>query len=263
MNGRGGEAERARVEAGERERLAELAETLRRSLEAPAMPGLPGMRCAAYRMPAQGEQLGGDFYDVFPLPHGTWGMFLGDVTGKGAPAAALTSLVRYTLRTVAILDLDPAHVLRDLNTVLLAGAGPDDLPLCTALYARLRPPASAGEPARLTAASAGHPPPIVVRAGGGAEPIECAGLIAGLSETAAYGATSLTLSHGDSFVLYSDGVTDAEIAGERLNIEGLCAALSGLAETGAEAVVDRMAALLGDDRTTIRDDAAALVVSVG
>ena len=74
------------------------------------------MQVAAYYHPASADQVGGDFYDLFPLTGDRWGFFLGDVCGKGAGAAAVTSLARYTLRAAAVHDPDPVAVLGTLNT---------------------------------------------------------------------------------------------------------------------------------------------------
>ena len=93
---------RARQDADrERERVQRLATVLQRSLLPPQLPTIAGIDTAAYYHPASLDEVGGDFYDLFPVSRNTWGFFLGDVCGKGAMAAALTSLIRYTLRTAA------------------------------------------------------------------------------------------------------------------------------------------------------------------
>jgi sigma-B regulation protein RsbU (phosphoserine phosphatase) len=254
-----------RVCSGDRERrLLHLAETVQDGM-APVLPDLPGMAIAAYGRPAPGEPVGGDFYDGFPLEQGTWGLFLGDVTGKGPKAAALTALSRYTLRTTAILDQDPASTLRDLNTVLLTqGSGIDDdwLPLCTAAYAQVRPPVRPGEPAHVSVACAGHPPPLLVRPGRLTELVDCLGMVPGVRPDPVYRPSEVTLYPGDALVFYTDGFTDARRGGARLEIDGLRIGLSGRADTSAEAIVARLAELLGDGPEATRDDATALVVTV-
>ena len=103
----------------ERERLQKLlATTLQQTLLPPTLADVPGLEVSAYYHIASADQVGGDFYDLFPLAAGTWGLFMGDVCGKGAAAAAVTSLARYTLRAAAVYDPDPAAVLDNLNTVL-------------------------------------------------------------------------------------------------------------------------------------------------
>ena len=91
---------------------------------------------------------------------------IGDVTGKGPVAAAITSLARYTLRTAALYERTPERVLERLNDILLAD--PDRRQLCTALCGHVAPH---GSGVRIRLACAGHPPPYVLRAGHGAQPI--------------------------------------------------------------------------------------------
>lgn len=78
----------------ERERLQQLNTTLQKTLLPPALADVPGLDVAAHYHVASVDEVGGDFYDLSPLTGGTWGMFLGDVCGKGAKAAAVTSLAR-------------------------------------------------------------------------------------------------------------------------------------------------------------------------
>ena len=107
---------RARREAEvERERLQTLVSTLQRSLLPSALPSVPGLEAAAYYHFASQDEVGGDFYDLFPLGADRCGLFLGDVCGKGAQAATVTSLIRYTLRAAAVYDPDPAAVLSTLD----------------------------------------------------------------------------------------------------------------------------------------------------
>ncbi|MEV0394031.1 PP2C family protein-serine/threonine phosphatase [Polymorphospora rubra] len=244
----------------ERQRLTRLGETLQDRLAPPPVPEVPGMQAAAYYRPAHGEPVGGDFYDVFPLDDGSWGMFLGDVVGKGSGAAALTALTRYTLRTASTLDRGPAHALARLNTILTDGLR-DDVLLCTATVARLRPPTSPGGPASVVVASAGHPAPIVTRRGH-ARPVDCTGLIAGCLPGADYRVVEIRLEPGDALVFYSDGVTDAKLGGDRLEVEGLCRVLRGATGSTAPAVVHGLERLLTGAAADVPDDAAALVVSV-
>ncbi|PIB04131.1 MULTISPECIES: SpoIIE family protein phosphatase [Streptomyces] len=118
------EVEHAARERAERDRseIAAYASTLQRTLLPPALPEVPGLEAACHYTTASVHDVGGDFYDVFPLGAGRWAFFLGDVSGRGAPAAALTSLIRYTLRTSALLEPDPCAVLRKLNTALLSAS---------------------------------------------------------------------------------------------------------------------------------------------
>src|SRR5262245_36494229 len=101
----------------------EIAETLQRGLLPPPLPHIPGWSLAAMYRPAGAEnEVGGDFYDVFRVAGG-WMLVVGDVTGRGAQAASITALARYTLRTAAILTEDPVVALATLNRALLARHG--------------------------------------------------------------------------------------------------------------------------------------------
>ena len=98
-------------------RAEELTRTLQRSLSPPSLPKVAGLDVAVHYEPSAPEDVGGDFYDLFPLARGAdrLGFFLGDVCGKGPEAAAVTSLARYTMRTAAMLHEAPEAILMDLN----------------------------------------------------------------------------------------------------------------------------------------------------
>lgn len=121
----------------ERDRVQLLATTLQRTLLPPSLPHIPGMDVAAYYHPASADEVGGDFYDLFPLADGTWAFFLGDVSGKGAEAAVVTSLARYTLRAAAVYDPRPVAVLEHLNTVLIQEQISTTPRFCTAIHGLL------------------------------------------------------------------------------------------------------------------------------
>jgi sigma-B regulation protein RsbU (phosphoserine phosphatase) len=113
----------------ERDRIAR---TLSTTVLPPALPRLAGFAAAAWLLPASGDELAGDFYDLFAVDDG-WVGVLGDVCGKGAEAAAVTSLARYAARTAALENPDPAHIARVANQAL--DAEPSDL-FCTAVIVR-------------------------------------------------------------------------------------------------------------------------------
>ncbi len=141
-----------------RERLAReqaTVETLQDSMVPRRLPSIPGVELGARYRPA--GAVGGDFYDVFPV-NGAWHVLIGDVTGKGPDAAALSALARYTVRADAQRDPDPARLLELLNDALFR----EGQNYCTAACATLdlRDGASV-----LEVASAGHPPPLLIRRG--------------------------------------------------------------------------------------------------
>ena len=95
-----------------------MARTLQRSLLPPSLSPPEGLDASAHYHTASADDVGGDFYDLFPLTHDKWAFVIGDVSGKGAGAAAVTSLTRYTLRAAAVFDDDPVSVLQNLHAVL-------------------------------------------------------------------------------------------------------------------------------------------------
>ena len=131
-------AERQRAER-ERAQVEVLATTLRRSLLPPMLSPPAGVDAAAYYHPASVHEVGGDFYDLFPLSERRWGLFLGDVCGKGPSAAVITSLTRYTLRAAAVYDADPVTVLHNLDTVLQQRRDAAETSFCTAIFGLLAP----------------------------------------------------------------------------------------------------------------------------
>ena len=149
---------RSRAPALYRERSL-IASTLQRSLLPPELPDIPGFRLAgAYRPAGEQNDVGGDFYDAFAVPGG-WMVLVGDVAGRGAEAAALTSLSRYTLRTAGKLLGDPIVAFEQLNDALREREGLSLVSVCCVL---LR---SEGGQARADVVLAGHPPAFRVASG--------------------------------------------------------------------------------------------------
>ena len=136
------------------------AQTLQRALLPPHLPEIDNVELAAtYRAAGEGNEVGGDFYDVFPQADGSFALVVGDVCGKGPQAAAVTALARYTLRAHAVAGLRPSYQLARLNDALLRQHAPG---FVTVALARLEPTDSG---ARVELATAGHPLPIVARRG--------------------------------------------------------------------------------------------------
>jgi phosphoserine phosphatase RsbU/P len=254
---------RARKEAErERERLRQLATTLQKTLLPPVLVNVPGLNVATHYHIASIEEVGGDFYDLFPLSDGTWGMFLGDVCGKGAPAAAVTSLTRYTLRAAAVFDSDPAAVLRNLNTVLNHEYHGHDPRFCTVVFGLLTPDQGGF---RITLAGGGHPPALLLRADGTADYLPTpGGQLIGVIPDAHIATTTFRLRPGDTLLLYTDGLTEAHTAtrGERYGDDALLELGRDLAPTTAEDTVAAIRDVLADLGTGVNDDTALLAVSV-
>ncbi|WP_244210773.1 PP2C family protein-serine/threonine phosphatase [Amycolatopsis kentuckyensis] len=253
---------RAREEAErERDRVQRLARTLQQTLLPPALAEVPGVQVAAYYHPASADEVGGDFYDLFPLTGDTWGFFLGDVSGKGAAAAVVTSLARYTLRAAAVHDPDPAAVLDHLNTVLHHEYRGADPRYCTVIQGRIRPGAAG---AAVTLATGGHPPALLIRADGTSAflPVP-GGQLVGALPRARFATEDVFLVPGDTLLLYTDGLTEARTQGRvRYSEEQLQEDLAGLAPTTASAVITAVIGLLAGFGDGVEDDTALLALSI-
>jgi phosphoserine phosphatase RsbU/P len=252
---------RARQESDrERQRLQGLVTTLQRSLLPPALPAVAGLEAAAHYRIASADEVGGDFYDLFPLP-GRWGLFLGDVCGKGAPAAALTSLIRYTLRAAAVYEPDPGAVLNTLNTALHQEYEQDGRSFCTAIFGLLTPE---DDGFTLTFASGGHPDPLLMGADGTAAYQAAAprGMLLGVLDDATYTAATIRLRPGDTLLLYTDGLTEARTSTGRYGDEALRDFISDLSPATAAQTVAAITGLLDSFGQGLDDDTAVLALSV-
>ncbi|GAX58130.1 hypothetical protein SO3561_09701 [Streptomyces olivochromogenes] len=258
---------RARQEAErEREELKRLNATLQRTLLPPALVNVPGLDVAAHYHIASTDKVGGDFYDLFPLASGTWGLFLGDVCGKGAAAAAVTSLARYTLRAAAVYDPDPVAVLSNLNTVLNHEYNGHDPRFCTVVFGLLIPDTERGG-FRITLASGGHPPALLMRADGSADYLPTpGGQLIGALPDAHIATTTVRLDLGDTLLLHTDGLTEAHTAqitdGDRYGDDALLDFAQALAPTTASDAVAAVRDLLDTFGTGVDDDTAVLAISV-
>ena len=251
------EARRRAEESEERARL--LAQTLQRSLLPPAPPQIPGLDVAAvYRPAGTGDEVGGDFYDVFESRDGEWVIVIGDVRGKGAEAAVVTALARYTLRATAIRIDEPAGVLQTLNDVLLR-EGSDYY--CTVAYAQVR--CLAGDSCRMTVACGGHPLPVLVPPAGQPRPVGRHGTLLGLLPSIEVSDDRVTLDPGEAIVLFTDGVTEGRSEAGFFGDDRLTEVLHGMRDRSAgemaQGLVDTVVAFQGGDP---RDDIAVLVVKM-
>jgi len=242
------------------EETRHIATALQASLLPPVLPTLPDIRVAGrYRAARPGQELGGDFYDVFPVDGGRWVIAIGDVCGKGPEAAALTALARYTIRAAAASgDPAPDRVLSVLNDALNRDPTADGRFL-TAACALLRP---GREVHALTLATAGHPSPLVVRADGAIEWARAPGSVLGIFADALLGAVEIELRVDDTFVLYTDGLTDAGAPGHALGEPDLVAAIEAARDGGPGRLVDALEeAALAAAGGRARDDIALLALA--
>ena len=234
-----------------------IAHTLQVKLLPERLPDIPrALMAARYRAAGELNEVGGDFYDVFQRSATEWALVVGDVSGKGAEAAAVTALARYTLRAAALEDAPPSAALRRLNAAMLYD---DTSQFATVVMAYLSSGPDGSIDLRLSLA--GHPAPAVVRRDGSVEMVGRYGLMAGLRPDLDVHDVEVRLEADEVLLLYTDGVTEAGARSTPFGEAGLVAVLEGLAGRPPQAVVDAVeqavvAAQPGDPR----DDIALLAI---
>jgi sigma-B regulation protein RsbU (phosphoserine phosphatase) len=250
-------AARRRAEESEA-RARVLAETLQRSFLPPDIVAVPGLDVGgAYRPAGDGSEVGGDFYDVFRTSPEAWGIVLGDVCGKGASAAVVTALARYTVRAEALHVSSPGAVLVGLHDALVS-CYPDTF--LTVLFLLLD---QVPEGHRLRVATGGHPLPLCRRASGTIETLGRPGSFLGMAETAEISEFATVLRPGDMVVLYTDGVSEARQGDSFFGEAGVAEVAGACAGRPAQSVADAVvAAALDFQHGLARDDIAVVVVKV-
>jgi serine phosphatase RsbU (regulator of sigma subunit) len=238
---------------------AYIARTLQESLLPSELPEIPGIEAAArFRPIGEGNEVGGDFYDLFQSGGRGWTVVMGDVCGKGPDAAAVTALARYTLRAAAMRERLPSRCLRLLNEALLRQR--DDRRFCTVAYAYLE---SHDGGVRVGVASGGHPLPMLLRPDGTVEPIGAPGTLLGVLPDPNLEDRSVSLSPGDTLVFYTDGVIEGRGADVTFDEDGLHRLLAECAGAGADAIAARVEdAAFAAQGNNLRDDIAVLVLRV-
>ena len=216
-----------------------VAHTLQASLLPERLPELPGWEAhAAYQAGERDADVGGDFYDILSVAAGHL-IVLGDVTGKGVEAAALTSLVRHSGRMAARFDPRPARVLSLINEVLREQPR---LSLVTAVCALVE---TDGDRAQVTVASAGHPLPLRRRPGEPPEPLGGHGVLLGVAGDDDWTETTIEIAPGDTLLFFTDGVTETPGEGSRYGDERLREAMTRAGESPE--------ALLGEIERSLRE----------
>ena len=229
---------------------------LQEALLPPALPAIPGVELAARYWPAGIDHVGGDFYDVFALTEGSWALLIGDVCGTGPDAAALSSIVRHTVRAAARHGCPPDAVVDWLNEAVLLSNRDQ---FCTVCYATL---AATDEGWTLTSIAAGHPLPIVATVDG-ARSVGRPGSLVGMFSEVTVHTTRTELRSGDAVVLYTDGITDLPPP-HGIEPEQLVGIVAGARTHSAQhiaATIHRSLQERVPDRSR-RDDAALLVVAI-
>lgn len=239
----------------------EIAETLQRSLLPQSLPRIDGLDIdARYCAAGDGMVVGGDFYDVFRTNGTAWGVAIGDVCGKGPHAAALTALVRYTLRAAALWERHPDRVMAMLNAAILDQRS--DYRFCTALYGQLQQQPDGG--AEIEFVTCGHPLPIVVRADGGVETVGEYSTVLGVVPDPRIHVDTVRLAPGDLLILHTDGVTEVRRRGrEVFGHEQLLSLLGGLTGMSAAKAAERVEdAVLNASGGPPRDDLAVVAIRI-
>ncbi|AKN68529.1 hypothetical protein QR97_00685 [Streptomyces sp. PBH53] len=214
-----------------------ISQSLQRSLLPPGLPQIDGVEVEViYRAAGEGNEVGGDFYDLFPIGNGAYGFAIGDVCGTGPNAAAVTGLARHALRLLAREGLSGPAVLERLNSAILDEG--DRSRFLTLLYGELRPQEDGS--AELKVVCAGHPLPLRLRQDGtvvaAAEPQPLLGVIEDLE---LYEET-VTLDPGDVLLCVTDGVTERREGTRMLGDDGLADVLTTCTGLTAGAVAARI-----------------------
>jgi PAS domain S-box-containing protein len=230
--------------------------TLQESLLPARLPTVPGWQLASsYAAGDTTVDVGGDFFDVVELDEGFLAI-VGDVTGKGVQAAALTALARHTLATAARFDPSPAAVVGLLNDVLVHRA---EISLLTVACAHVVPSESG---ARLRLTSAGHPLPVLARPGQPPTTVGPPGLLLGITAAARWAESEIALAPGDTLLFYTDGVTDTPSGSERFGEERLLAALPDAPADPREMIAAVLSALREFQVGDVVDDRALLALQL-
>lgn len=234
-----------------------LAETLQLTLLPLSPPDIPGIDVGtAYRPAGDGSVVGGDFYDLFELWDGTWGVTLGDVCGKGPSAAIVTALARYTIRALAVRSSTPSDVLRGLHDAI---ARSDTSSFCTALYLTARTDEDGS--LRTCLSAGGHHLPLRSTLAGTVEEVGRTGHMLGMLEPLALHDEEVVLAPGESLVMYTDGVIEAARGSELLGEEGLRAIIAAHRDASAQELADAIAGAAVEFQADVtRDDIAVVVL---
>ena len=230
----------------------EIAETLQRSLLPDRIPSIGSVALAARYLPATADmEVGGDWYDVIPLPGGLVGLAIGDVAGHGLQAAAMMGQLRMALRAYAVQDPSPVAVMSGVHQLVSTLPMPE---LVTAMYLVFDPATRL-----LRFSSAGHPPPLVF--GGGRTGYLEDGLSPplGATEVADFTEASHRLAPGATLVVYTDGLVERRRVSIQSGLDRLLMEASGHAGLDVEDLCDHLLRSLVDAQN-VADDVALVVM---
>src|SRR5258706_306496 len=205
--------------------------TIQRRLLPDALPEIEGYRFAGANRPC--KTVSGDYYDVVVRPDGRIYFVIADVSGKGITAALVMSSVATAFAIFTRTDPTPADLMRDMNATLAPKTSPSKF---VNMVADVLDPATG----IVAFANAGHVPPLLVSKSG-VEAMRSTDIVVGILPNAHYRNQSLTLAPGDSLVLFTDGVTEAEnLAEEQLGLDPICEMLLSMHSSEASAILDRI-----------------------
>ncbi|WP_425357130.1 SpoIIE family protein phosphatase [Streptomyces albidoflavus] len=218
------------------ERMA-ISQSLQRSLLPPDMPEVPGVEVEViYRAAGEGNEVGGDFYDLFTIPDGAYGFAIGDVCGTGPEAAAVTGLARHALRLLAREGYSGPAVLERLNNAILDEG--ERSRFLTLLYGELRPQEDGS--ALLKVVCAGHPLPLRLRQDGSVEAAAEPQPLLGVMDDLELYEQTVRLEPGDVLLCVTDGITERREGSRMLGDDGLAEVLKGCTGLTAGAVAARV-----------------------
>ena len=248
---------RDRVAVARFEEELNLARQIQRNSLLSEFPVLP--RCEVHALTLPSKHVGGDLYDVVQAGDGSWFVAIADVSGKGVPAALLSSMLQAALRTQAANVRSPAEILRNINHLMYRSTAIQQF--ATFFLARVD-----GERLELSFSNAGHNWPVLLRSGGERRFLERGGLILGIQERVEFEEERVSLLPGDLVVLYTDGISEAaDATGEQFGEERLYEALSAMPRAlPAREVTERVLATLREflDGTEAQDDITLMVLKV-
>lgn len=239
------------------ERHRNTAMTLQRSLLPAALPEIPGLEIAARYWPAsEAFEVGGDFYDVIPIDSNRWGVIVGDVSGKGISASAMTGVARHTARAAARHGIDPVDVLRWIHDAFHEQVQMTEV-FCTAAFGLLE---RTDDGFDFRFAVGGHPLPIHIAAAG-ARFVGTPGTVLGLVDNVTFTETRVHLEAGDWLIIYTDGVTDVPAA-TAVTEEELLEIVVDFCRTDCHEALEAFDRLLKERYGDVynRDDTAVLVI---
>ena len=234
-----------------------MATALERALLPMSLPHVPGFEVATMYRPSRfGDEVGGDFYDVFGEGD-VWYLAIGDVCGKGPEAAAIMGMTRIALRSLAREDdtRPLPEVLDLLNGFLLESELMGDR-FCTVCVVRLT---MTDDGATVTTCLGGHPPPLLVRGEGSLESVGRPGSLLGLFADISLHEARAELRRGDTIALFTDGVTELSVEHPDEGESMLRSALVAASSEEAAGIVKTVERTLLDPRGELRDDAALVV----